>query len=192
MEKPTPTSCRPHLLVLGFRDTHRFETRAGRQNGSTSPGSKDRILLTNYLHLVVIRDKRPELHLQSFSESGKQCASTCQDNALKKYRLKVWVAGLYSANYALSKPSLIYTKIDWMIKHLRHKEPFIRQDKFLQSWNFINDIKEQLKLLSVTESLRPMTLHFDLILAFSDPQTYLFPSYGLFYLILDQEVESSI
>ena len=79
-----------------------------------------------------------------------------------------------------------------MKKHLRHKEPFIRQDKFLQSWNFINDIKEQLKLLSVTESLRPMTLHFDLILAFSDPRTYLSPRYGLFYLILDQEVESSI
>ena len=79
-----------------------------------------------------------------------------------------------------------------MKKHLRHKEPFICQDKFLQSWNIVNDIRKKLKLLSVIEGLRPMTLHFDLILAFSDPWTYLSPRYGLFYLILDQEIESSI
>uniref|UniRef100_A0A0A9DVQ6 Actin-like protein arp6 n=1 Tax=Arundo donax TaxID=35708 RepID=A0A0A9DVQ6_ARUDO len=46
------------------------------------------------------------------------------------------MAGLYRANYTFSKPSLIYTKINRMKKHLWDEESLVGQDKFIltQFW----------------------------------------------------------
>ena len=62
----------------------------------------------------------------------------CPNNLRIEMRNEIIYLKSYEQKYT-GHFTLTLTKIDWMKKHLRDKEPFICQYKFLQNYNFINN-----------------------------------------------------